>query len=156
MGDSPGTRWHKATGHFTDRCGQEDAMSHNTLFKVVAGVLALSAGLAFTPVGAQTSTTKELVTTACTYGQVTECGTKPAQTTCTLGISVTPNAGLWGFSLSFGTCATSGSINLYKDYYKGTSGGTCVQTIKYPADATSTSGTGDQVPELSGEVEESC
>ena len=31
-------------------------MSHNTLFKVVATVIALSAGLAFTPVGAQQAT----------------------------------------------------------------------------------------------------
>ncbi|MFN5599904.1 MAG: hypothetical protein ACK5AK_11070 [Gemmatimonas sp.] len=114
-------------------------MSLEMLAKTVAGVLALSAGLAFTPVGAQTSTTNDLVTTDCGAGHITECGKKAIQTTCNFSISLQPSpTSAWGFSLSFGTCTGQGYMNIYKDFRRHTASGTCVQTQKFPADATST------------------
>ncbi|MCO4099703.1 MAG: hypothetical protein HEQ38_09950 [Gemmatimonas sp.] len=128
-------------------------MSHNTLFKVVATVIALSAGLAFTPVGAQATTT-ELVTTECGAGQATVCGHKPAQITCSFGFSVTPTAGLWGFSISFGSCKEHGSVSIFKDFERKKASGVCVQTQKFPADATRSKDDEEYMPEVQGE--ESC
>lgn len=128
-------------------------MSHNTLFKVVATVIALSAGLAFTPVGAQQATS-ELVTTACGAGQANECGQKPAQITCSFGFSVTPTAGLWGFNISFGSCTEHGKISLYKDFERMKASGVCVQTQKFPADNTRSKDDEEYIPEAIGE--ESC
>lgn len=134
-------------------------MSLNTLFKAVAGVLALSAGLALTPVGAQTTTTtsNDLVTTDCGAGQLNECGKRAIQTTCNLSISLQPSpTSTWGFSLSFGTCTGQGHMNIYKDFKRLSASGTCVQTQKFPADATSTSKEDGGHAELAGlEGEES-
>lgn len=129
-------------------------MSHNTLFKVVATVIALSAGLAFTPVGAQARSTTELVTTACGAGQANECGYKPAQITCSFGFSVTPTAGLWGFNISLGSCTEHGKVTLYKDFERKTASGVCVQTQKFPADGTRSKDDEEYVPGVLDE--ESC
>ncbi|MFY7923501.1 MAG: hypothetical protein ACOVSI_13930 [Gemmatimonas sp.] len=128
-------------------------MSHNTVFKVVATVIALSAGLAFTPVGAQAANT-ELVTTDCGAGHATVCGHKPAQITCNFGFSVTPTPGLWGFSISFGSCTEHGKVNIYKDFERKNGSGVCVQTQKFPADNTRSKDDEEYLPEVPGE--ESC
>lgn len=117
-------------------------MSLDSILRAVAGVLALSAGLAFTPVGAQTTTTNDLVTTDCGAGQVTECGRKTIQSACTFSISFQPSpTSVWGFSLSIGSCTSQGYMTIYKDFRRLSSSGSCITTQKFPADATSTGST---------------
>ncbi len=116
-------------------------MSLNTLFKAVAGVLALSAGLAFTPVGAQTATAeRELISTTCAAGNVTKCGTRATDITCGWSVGITPIPGLTypGLAITKTNCTAMSSYEIYKDFWRSKSGtptsGVCVAKPQFPTD----------------------
>lgn len=116
-------------------------MSLNTLFTAVVGVLTLSAGLAFTAVGAQPKApATEVVSTTCGAGTLTKCGTRAMDVTCGFSIGVTPLPGLPfpGISVSKTNCTAMGSIDVFKDNHRSAGGApfsVCTVPPKFPTDA---------------------
>jgi hypothetical protein len=115
-------------------------MSQQTLFRVVAGMIALSAGLAFTPAGAQTLKIDPIISTTCGAGVLEKCGTQPTHESCgfSFGLSPIPGLPFPGITFSWAGCKGNGTRDIYKDYKRTTSSvpttGVCVGVPKFPTD----------------------
>ncbi|MEP6763931.1 MAG: hypothetical protein ABJB66_06455 [Gemmatimonadaceae bacterium] len=132
----------------------------NTISRVAGATLALlilGASYNVSAVQAQKSGST-LVTTACNYGQVTLCGTEPAQVVCSREVKVDLGwfTKTFGFGLGPEVCVPQGQKNLYKDFNRGSASGSCMVWSGVGIDGTAVKPKLEDEPSDGLEADASC
>ncbi|MEP6779303.1 MAG: hypothetical protein ABJC26_05390 [Gemmatimonadaceae bacterium] len=133
----------------------------NTISRVAGATLALLVLVAsynVSAVQAQKSTNAALVTTACNYGQVTECGHEPVRTVCSREVKSDMGwlTRTFGFGLGPETCVQIGDKTLYKDFFRGGAAGSCMVWSGVGKDGTSIKPKLNDEPSDGSEDDSSC